>query len=234
MEPVVARFFSDLSRFLLAVLTATCFIALPLVQAYEAPLTPAAVHEAYVLGRRNDQATAEFFAPYMKQPTAGTEHPDIAQIEIRTPFAQVVDSSRQNATTNYTEQAALEDYHRDGDKIVVQVTLVLPAAYTKAAQNSAEGNPPNQENKNVMIRPENFWQNFRISLKQRDKLIPSRAIRNRPVYSAATKDTPSVLDGAIVWLEYDAKDVASEEAVVEVLTPAPKTITATFDLKNLR
>jgi hypothetical protein len=43
-----------------------------------------------------------------------------------------------------------------------------------------------------------------------------------------------VLDGATVWLEYDAKDVASEETVVEVTTPDSKTISATFDLKKLR
>jgi len=43
-----------------------------------------------------------------------------------------------------------------------------------------------------------------------------------------------VLDGATIWLEYDAKDVASEETLIEVLTPESKTITATFDLKSLR
>jgi hypothetical protein len=43
-----------------------------------------------------------------------------------------------------------------------------------------------------------------------------------------------VLDGATVWLEYDAKDVASEGTVVKVTTPDSKTISATFDLKKLR
>ena len=204
-----------------------------LLEAYEVPLTAASVHEAYVLGRRNDQATAEFLSPYMKQLTAGTAHPDITQIELLTPLAEVVDWSRRNATSDYAEQQALKDYQSYGDKVVVQITLVLPAAYAQARQNAAEGNPQPQD-KNAPLRPENFWQNFRFSLKQHDKIIPSRAIHNKPIYSSPTKDTPSVLDGATVWLEYDARDIASDAVTVEVVTPEPKTISAVFDLKRLR
>ena len=71
-------------------------------------------------------------------------------------------------------------------------------------------------------------------MKQRDKALPTRSIHNRPIYSAPSKDAPSVLDGATVWLEYDAKNVASEPARVEIMTPDSKTITATFDLQKLR
>lgn len=59
-------------------------------------------------------------------------------------------------------------------------------------------------------------------------------MRNKPIYSAATKDAPSVLDGATVWLEYDAKDVASEQATIEVQTADANSITAAFDLQKLR
>lgn len=215
-------------------LTAACFVGLSLLAAYEVLLTPAAIKEAYMLGRRNDHATAEFLNPYSKQLAAGAEHPDIAQIEILTPFAWVVDLSRRNATTNYTEEQAAEDYRRRGDKIVVQITLVIPAAYAKAAQKRLEQNPPPKDDKDASLRPENFWQNFRFALKQRGNLVPSRSVHNQPIYSTPTKDTPSVLDGATVWLEYDAKDVASDLATVEALTPDSKTITANFDLKKLR
>jgi YD repeat-containing protein len=76
------------------------------------------------------------------------------------------------------------------------------------------------------LQPEGFfWQNFRFATKQHGKTIATRFIRNKPIYSASTKDTPAVLDGATVWLEYDA-----EEAVVEVTTPGSKT----FDLQELR
>jgi hypothetical protein len=203
--------------------------------AYEVPLTPAALHEAYILGQRNDQATANFLNPYVKQLTDNSQAPHIAEIEILTPFAQVVDLSRR-FTSGYTEEQAARDYHQRGDTVLVRIVLMLPAAYPKPdnSLNQTPPPPPQPPAPNTALQPENFWQNFRFETKQQGKTIKTRFIRNKPIYSTPTKDTPGVLDGATVWLEYDAKDVASEETVVEVTTPESKTISATFDLKKLR
>ena len=65
-------------------------------------------------------------------------------------------------------------------------------------------------------------------------MLAPRSIHNTPVYSAATKSAPSSLDGQTVWLEYDAKNVASDEILVEVTTPDAKMVTTNFDLKKLR
>ena len=213
-----------------AVILASVLLSVRLC-AYETRLTPEALHDAWVLGQRNDQATAGFLTPYEQQveeKAAGGPH--VAEIEVLTPFAQVVEESRKNLN-DYTEQQALQEYHQRGDTVTVRVALMLPAAYPKHDENSAVVNSKEQ---NATLRPENFWQNFRFNLKQSEKIISTRSIRNKPIYSSATKDAPSVLDGASVWLEYDAKDVASEPATVEVVTPDAKTISATFDLKKLR
>jgi hypothetical protein len=203
--------------------------------AYEAALTPAALHEAFILGQRNDQATANFLSPYLKQTTEGSQVPHIAEIEILTPFAQIVDLSRR-FTSGYTEEQAAREYHQRGDTIVVRIVLMLPAAYPKPepAPDQLPAPPQQSPPPNTPLRPENFWQNFRFEMKQHGKTIATRSIHNKPIYSTPTKDTPAVLDGATVWLEYDAKDVASDETVVEVTTPDSKTINATFDLKKLR
>jgi hypothetical protein len=113
---------------------------------------------------------------------------------------------------------------------------MLPAAYPKPEPGPNEAPAPAQPPPapSTALQPENFWQNFRFATKQSGKTIATRFIRNKPIYSTPTKDTPAVLDGATVWLEYDAKDVASEEVVVEVTTPDSKTIRAKFDLKKLR
>ena len=71
-------------------------------------------------------------------------------------------------------------------------------------------------------------------MKQRGKTLTTRSIHNKPIYSAPSKNAPSVLDGATVWLEYDAKNIASEPVTVEITTPDSKTIAATFDLQKLR
>jgi hypothetical protein len=146
-----------------------------------------------------------------------------------------VDLSRQ-LTAGYTEQQAALEYHQRGDTVVIRILLMLPAAFPKPEPTSDQTPAPPQQTPppTTALKPENFWQNFRFETKQHDKTIPTRFIRNKAMYSTPTKDTPAVLDGATVWLEYDAKDVASEETVVEVTTPDSKTINATFDLKKLR
>jgi hypothetical protein len=211
------------------VLVMTYLITLRSSRAYEAPLTPAAIHEAYVLGQRNDQLTADFLHPYISECSPPEESCFITQIEMLTPFAQVVDLSRRNATKGYTEQQAVHNYRQGSDKIIVQITLVL-----RGAANKLQTNPQPEEKRKASLRPENFWQNFRFSLKQRGKVISTRSIRNEPIYSAPTKDAPPILDGATVLLEYDSKQVASEKTTVEILTPESRTITASFDLKKLR
>jgi hypothetical protein len=211
-------------------------MAVPAAQAYEPTLSDTAVHDAYVLGERNDQTTAEFLDPYAKQTTGavdgGTAH--LSEIEVLTPFAQVVDESRRKLSGGFSEQQAIAAYHKRGDTVVIRVNLVLPAAYPekeRGAQAPAVSHDPNQT---ANLRPENFWQKFQFALKQNGKTIPTKSIHNQPVYSAATKNSPSALDGQTVWLEYDAKSIANEPISVDVNTPDGKTATTQFDLKSLR
>ena len=222
---------APMTRWLLAV--ALCIFNGAASPAYEAPLTPAALHEAYVLGQRNDQATAAFLVPYVKQITEDIRSPHIAEVQILTPFAQVVDLSGR-FTSRYSQDQAARDYHQRGDTVVVRIVLMLPAAYPKPPSTPPEAPASPAPPANSALQPENFWQNFRFETKQQGKTIKTRFIRNKPIYSTATKDNPAVLDGATIWLEYDAKDVASAETQVEVTTPESKMIAATFDLNKLR
>jgi hypothetical protein len=185
-----------------------------------------------VLGQRNDQMTAEFRAPYIKQVTGpAPAGPHIAEIEVLTPFLQIVDRSQHKLSAYSEEQAAKEFHQRDG-KLVVRVLLMLPAAYPK--QESGPGADTSTPQQKAALRPENFWQNFHFNVTQHGKAIASRSIQSQPVYSAATKDAPSVLDGATVLLDYDAKDIASEPLTVQVVTPGARMIAATFDMQKLR
>jgi hypothetical protein len=250
---------------LVAAITLCCS---PGSQAYQNSLDGKALEEAYVLGQRNDQTTGDFLAPYLKELTAGRSDLRVAEIEILTPFAQVVDDSRKN-TSGYTEEQANKKYQERGNTVIISVTLMLPAAYPQpangngtapaAASAKPEGDTggsiptadtsaspqtaghPGEAQKsqgdaavNANLQPENFWQKFQFNVKQNAKNIPSKAIHNTPIYSTATKGTPSVLDGGAVTIEFDAKDLASEELDVEVTTPDGKTIATIFDLKKLR
>jgi hypothetical protein len=199
--------------------------------AYEWPLDARALHEAWELGQRNDQQTGNFRAQYLKKISGGENDPYTAEIEILTPYAQVVDQSRQK-TTSYSEQQAALDYNQRGNTIMINVVIMLPAAYPTTGADSRTTNAPAEKNR--VVRPENFWQNFQFDVKQDGKVIPPSSIRKKSIHSSATKGAPAALVGASVWLDFGAKDVASEETIVEVVTPEAKTISATFDLKRLR
>ena len=208
-------------------------LLLPLAAAaYDTQLDARGIHEAYVLGQRNDKATGDFLASYVSQITEPQSGAHIAEIELLTPYAQIVDESRQKTAEGYSEEQASEEYKHRANTIKVNIVILLPTAYPKTAENSSA--PPATRSEKSALRPENFWQNFQFSLKQHGKAIPSKGISNQPIYSTATNNAPAVLDGENVWLEFDVKDVQSDETTMEVVTPEGKNIRALFDLKKLR
>src|ERR1700735_1752548 len=211
-------------------------LSVPVAQAYEATLSTAALHDAYVLVQRNDQSTAEFLDPYAKQATGTSDGgtPHLSEIEVLTPFSQVVDESRRKGSGGFPEQQALAAYHKRGDTVVIRVNLVLPAAYPEKERGAQAPTVSHDPKQTDALRPENFWQKFQFALKQNGKTVPTKSIHNQPVYSAATKNSPSTLDGQTVWLEYDAKSIANEPISIEVNTPDGKTATTQFALKSLR
>jgi hypothetical protein len=203
--------------------------------AYEEQLNDTAIHEAYVLGQRNDKSTGDFLNNYVSPISEAQNGAHIAEIELLTPYARIVDETRQKTTSGYSEEQAKQDYVKHAHTVRVNVEILLPAAYPKPAENKeAQTPPPATQPEKSAMQPDNFWQNFQFHVKQNGKDIPSKGFSNHPIHSTATKDAPSVLDGENVWLEFDAKDLAPEVTVVEVLTPEGKTIKASFDLKKLK
>jgi hypothetical protein len=221
-------------RISIAIATVLCVLS-PASDAYDKQLDSRAIHEAYILGQRNDKSTGDFLSPCLTQITEPQNDVHIAQIELLTPYTQIVDISRQKSADGYSEEQATQDYKAHGNTVKVNVTLMLPSAYPKTAESKEVPTPePATGPQKSAIRPENFWQNFQFNLKQNGKTIPSRGISNQPIHSTATNTAPAVLTGENVWLEYDVKDVASEVTTMEVVTPEGKVIKATFDLKKLR
>jgi len=211
-----------------------CFLSTSGI-AYDKQLDQQAIHEAYVLGLQNDKSTGDFLASYISEITGPQNGAHIAEIELLTPYAQIVDDCRQQTGVNFTEQQATEDYKGRGDILKINVVIMLPAAYPKAAETGdAPTPPPATGQEKSAMQPENFWQNFKFNLKQNGKSVPSRKISNQPIHSTATNTAPAVLTGENVWLAFDVKDVASEATTVEVVTPDGKSIKANFDLKKLR
>jgi len=198
--------------------------------AYELPLSAHSVREAYFLGQRNDQKTAEFFAPYKKPLPLPQSGPHVAEIALLTPYAQVVEISRAHSI-GYSAQQAEKDYQGRGDTIRIHVLLNLTPTYSFAmARKSAQDAADRQ---GLELRPDDFWRDFQFQLHQKDSTLMPLDVNGEPVYLHDAGGSGG-LAGAQVWLEYDAAEVASEMVEMEVVTPDGQHVTAKFDLEKLR
>ena len=210
-------------------LASVCLISQALL-AYDAPLESRSVREGYFLGQRNDEKLAKFLASYQKHLPLPEKGPYISEIELLTPYAQVVDVSRQR-TAGYSAQQAEEDYKKRGDTILVHVRIELTPTYGEVGSS-----PPTKDSgakRGVTLRPEDFWKDFQFRLSQGGETIEPLNIYGEPIFSLSRGGSGG-LAGAQVWVEYDARDVGSSEAVAEVVAPDGLKIAAKFDLAKLR
>jgi len=193
--------------------------------AYDYPLSPTAVREAYFLGRRADEKTIEFLGKYLKQMPLPDEGPYVSEISLLTPYAQVVLVSWRNAV-GYSAQQAETDYHSQGDKILVKLTIKFTATYGAMQGTKPDKNAVGKEG--LVLRAQDFWRDFRFELSQNARRIMARDVHGVPIYDH------SGFRGVEVSLVYDSKEVASEETSVEVVTPDKHHVVARFDLSELR
>jgi hypothetical protein len=161
-----------------AVLSAA-LLALEPVAAYDAPLDPSAVREAYFLGRRSDQTREKFLETYKKRLPLPEKGPYVSEIELLTPYAQVVDVARQH-TAGYSAQQAAEDYKKRGDIIQVHVRIELTPTYGQIEPSANSKDP--RAGKGITLRREDFWKGFECRLTQGDKAIESYDTYGEPIF----------------------------------------------------
>lgn len=197
--------------------------------AYEHPLDTHSIREAYFLGNRKDEKATKFLAHYAKQLPLPKKGPHVAEIELLTPYAQVV-LRAYKTPGSYSAQGAEQDYAAHPDLIRVRVRINLTPTYPGYTTDSSVGKGAARE------RSPDFWRDFRIELTQ-GKTIAPKKVSGTPVYASAFHALPPLagpLQGAEVWLEYDTSKIDSAPVRIEVSTPDGQTVEAEFDLKDLR
>ena len=244
---------------------AVSLFLIPTAFAFDAPLSPEAVREAYFLGQHNDQSTLSFFSQYVKTLPAPDKGAYISEVEIYTPYAQIIEASRRR-TGSYSAQQAELDYRHGHDKLYVRIRINFTDTYgALELYHSAKGD------KQLSGRDEplpDFYRDFRIGFSQRsaqsheDQWIEPLRIILQPSYTqnsnhypfipqdlglfsyAAASDGSSYAyssangyvypTGWLAWLVYDASDVTSDDATVEVITTDGQHVSVPFDLSRLR
>ncbi len=242
---------------------AVSFLLIPPAFAFDTPLSPEAVRDAYFLGQHNNQSTLSFFSQYLRSLPAPDKGPYIAEVEFYTPYAQIVEASRRR-TGSYSAQQAELDYRHHHDKLYIRVRIDFTETYGVELYRSAKGD--RQQSGDDQPLPD-FYRDFRVGLYQRsaatreDQWIEPLRILLQPSYVQNSNHYPFIPEdlglfsyaasdgssyayssangyvyptGWLVWLVYDASDVASDDASVEVITTDGQHVSVPFDLSRLR
>ena len=205
-------------------------LALPPLLAFDTDLSDTAVREAYFLGQRNDEKTRAFFEPYTRHLLLPKSGPYISEIHLLTPLAQVVQVSSRTAS-GYSAQQAQLDYQERGDSLLLEVHIELTPSYNQI--DAVRPSSKNGTEKGIVMRTEDFWQDFRYGIKQKEDRIEPRSMHGEPEYSRDDRYGNNGLIGAWVYLDYDAPNVPSDDTEVHVFTPDGQDVSVTFDLSIL-
>jgi hypothetical protein len=179
------------------------------VSAYDHPLSAETVREAYFIGQ-DVKTVNTFLSRYVQALPVPQSGPQVAEIAVSTPYAQVVEASAQHSV-GYSAQQAAEDYRKRGDFIVVRVKILFTPTYTNYAQD--------------------FWRTVSVGLIQK-KHIAATKVHGQPVYSG--DEYGSQIIGADVFADFSVAGVKSDSLQVEVVPPGGPAVRTTFDLTTLR
>lgn len=198
--------------------------------ALDVPLTDYAVREAYFLGQRRDEKTAEFLEKYRQHLPVPESGPWVSTVEVLTPYAEAVDLSRQRSF-GYSAQDAAADYRKIGDRLRVTITIEFTSSYgamipEKTPQRS--GFPSG-----ITLRSPDFWKDFSYRLFNGDDLVEPLEVHGAATY--LTVDDSTAMTGAQILLIYDAEKISSpSDAAIVVDIPDHPQVVVPFDLSTLR
>jgi hypothetical protein len=194
-----------------------CTLAAPSALAFYRHLSPQQVRDAYVIGRDQNHRDA-FFANYAQAPQLPDTGPDVASIELRTPYLQVALRSRDNQWNHYSLSDAEKDYQSQDAAVVVRVLIYETPSFDFPATNA---------------QPDTAGFQFRISQDRRTIAYNKVIVDDAAPVGAGSG--PGGDGGIDIRLHFDASQFESGRPVtVQVLAPTGQTYSATFDLAALK
>jgi hypothetical protein len=179
--------------------------------AFDHPLSDAQVRDAYFLGQDADRSAA-FLAKYVQELPVPEKGPHVSQVELSTPYAQVVQISRQHKD-DYSAQQAAVDYKNRGDSIRVRVQVMFTPTYPNGG--------------------EDFWSAVSVGLVQKTH-IAARSASGQAIYTINREGDRNWIIGANVFVVFDLAGVESDSIQVEVIPPGGPPAYATFQLDELK
>ena len=197
--------------------------------AFNTPLSDEAVREAYFLGQRRDERTAEFLEKYRRHFPIPESGPWISTAELFTPYAEMVELSQRSF--NYSAQTAAKDYREHRNIVRVTVTVEFTSSYGFLIEQDVKQR--SGSTKGFAFRSPEFWKDFTYRLFDGDAVVEPLDVQGRPTFRSG--DNSGAMTGATVVLLYDAEKISSSvNTAVVANTPDGQQAVATFDLASLR
>lgn len=239
---------------------AASLLFVPFLSAFQSPLSDEDIREAYFLGQRRDESTADFFISYLKTLPPPKSGAYISEVEVYTPYSQLVQWSLLHSV-GYSAQQAKKDYRATSDSIYVRVRIDFTATYGAFELYRSGRLVEVPKGSSSEPRPD-YHRDFRAGLSQKGEWIEPLSIQLAVAGWPAIGHVPfpdytpflspvsfhSVSRGSSgsyqgsgycflgwnVWQQYDASDVDSTDATVEVITTDGQHVSVPFDLSRLR
>jgi hypothetical protein len=203
-----------ISRSLL--LTACLFalaIGLPTL-AYEYPLSPTAIREAYFLGTGPKGTEGDLYAPYVHNLPIPEKPPPVSFVTLDTPYLQIAEHARD--TPNYHAQDAEKDF--SGKPMKFEIYSDIYYRPKRPNQPASEG--PSHDVKLRMI--------------QHDKEIATRLVQSWKLNTFRDAATSAESIGEHLQIECDAEKIDASDLTIEVDTPDGQSVETMFDLTTIK
>ena len=196
--------------------------------AYDHPLGSHAIREAYFIG--SDNKFAEVLTLYTKNLPAPKTGPHVAQVEVRTPFAQVIVNSHDHSV-GYSAQQAAQDYKKNPDTFQVRVQIRATASFAIDSLAAAPQAPCQGVQR--MNAVNQCFRDFQFRFRQGEEIKPKSSY-GVPIYNGGGDGGSSIMVAGDIWFTFSTADIASALFHVTVYTPDGQQVSAEFDLAALR
>jgi hypothetical protein len=197
--------------------------------AFDSPLSDTAVREAYFLGQRHDDSLGKLmdkYVLYLQPPKTG---PYIQSVSFLTPYVLTALNSSQQASIYSAQQAQL-DHLKNPE--VVRVTAQISLTDSYGPYISAPTGPDPHSLKGIIMRPSDFWRDFRVRVFQKDQMVIPTIANGDPHYQC--NESGCILSGATLTFEYPADAFTDTSASIQIDPPEGDPVVVDFDLTSFR
>lgn len=187
-------------------------VFVPTAFAYEYPLSPTVIREAYFRGSGPKGSETDFYSPYIHNLPISRTAPPVSYVSLDTPYLQIAEHSRD--TANYDAQDAVQEFLNKPMRLRV---------FTEVYYKPKRRDPSYKASHDIIVR-----------LVQHDRDISTEVADRWDLNTFRDAATSEESIGQHVELTCSGEKIDSSPLTVEVDTPDGQHAETTFDLAEIK